>query len=53
MYCWPSVSIKCAARLIVGRKVIKAELEWTFGELLISIDDSISSEQVTHDHFKH
>ena len=34
MYCWPSVSIKRGARLIVGRKVIKAEFEWTFGYLL-------------------
>ena len=47
MYCWPSVSIKRGARLIVGRKVIKAEFEWTFGYLLISIDGSFSSEQVT------
>ena len=47
MYCCPSVSIKCGARLIVGRKVIKAEFEWTFGYLLISIDGSFSSEQVT------
>ena len=47
MYCWPSVSIKRGARLIVGRKVIKAEFEWTFGYLLISIDGSLSSEQVT------
>ena len=47
MYCWPSVSIKCGARLIVGRKVIKAEFEWTFGYLLTSIDGSFSSEQVT------
>ena len=47
MYCWPSASIKCGARLIVGRKVIKVEFEWTFGYLLISIDSSFSSEQVT------
>ena len=47
MYCWPSVSIKRGARLIVGRKVIKAEFEWTFGYLLISIDGSFSSKQVT------
>ena len=47
MYCWPSVSINRGARLIVGRKVIKAEFEWTFGYLLISIDGSFSSEQVT------
>ena len=47
MYCWLSVSIKCGVRLIVGRKVIKAEFEWTFGYLLISIDGSFSSEQVT------
>ena len=49
MYCWPSVSkIKHSARLIVGRKVIKAQFEWTFGYLLISIDGSFLSEQVTH-----
>ena len=47
MYCWPSVSIKRGARLIVGRKVIKAEFEWIFGYLLISIDGSFSSEQDT------
>ena len=47
IYCWPSVSIKHRARLIVGRKVIKAEFEWTFGYLLISIDGSFSSKQVT------
>ena len=47
MYCWPSVSIKRGVRLIVGRKVIKAEFEWTFGYLLISIDSSFSNEQVT------
>ena len=47
MYCWPSVSIKHGVRLIVGRKVIKAEFEWIFGYLLISIDSSFSSEQVT------
>ena len=47
MYCWPSVSIKRGTRLIVGRKVIKAEFEWKFGYLLISIDGSFSSEQVT------
>ena len=42
MYCWLSVSIKRGARLIVGRKVIKADLEfeWTFGYLLISINGS-------------
>ena len=40
MYCWPSVSIKHGARLNIGRKVIKAEFEWTFGYLLISIDGS-------------
>ena len=57
MYCWPSVSIKRGARLIVGRKVVKAEFEWTFGYLLISIDSSFSSEQVSrvitskNDHF--
>ena len=48
MYCRPSVSIKRGVRLIVGRKVIKAEFEWTFGYLLISIDTSFLSEQVTH-----
>ena len=47
MYCWPSVSIKRGARLIVGRKIIKAEFEWTFGYLLISIDGSFLSKQVT------
>ena len=47
MYCWPSVSIKRGVRLIVGRKVIKAGFEWTFGYLLISIDGSFSIEQVT------
>ena len=47
MYCRPSVSIKSGARLIVERKVIKAEFEWTFDYLLISIDGSFSSEQVT------
>ena len=47
MYCWPSVSIKRGARLVVGRKVIIAEFEWTFGYLLISIDGSFASEQVT------
>ena len=40
MYCWPSVSIKHGARLIVGRKVIKAEFE-------IYIDGSFLSKQVT------
>ena len=38
MYCWASISIKCSVRLIGGRKVIKAEFEWTFSYLLISID---------------
>ena len=47
MYCWPSVSIKRGVRLIVGRIAIKAEFEWRFGYLLISIDGSFSSEQVT------
>ena len=47
MYCWLSVSIKRGARLIVGRKVIKVEFEWTFGYLLISIDGSFLSEQFT------
>ena len=47
MYCCLSVSIKRGARVIVGRKVIKAEFEWTFGYLLISIDGSFLSEQVT------
>ena len=47
MYCWPSVSIKRGARLIVGRKVIKVEFEWTFGYLLISTDSSVLSEQVS------
>ena len=47
MYCWSSVLIKHGARLIVGRKVIKAEFEWKFDYLLISIDGSFWSEQVT------
>ena len=47
MYCWPSASIKHGARLIVCRKVIKAEFEWPFDYLLISIDGSFLSEQVT------
>ena len=42
-----SVSIKYKARLIFGRKVINAEFEWTFGYLLISIDGSFLSKQVT------
>ena len=47
MYCWPSVSIMHGPRLIVGRKVINTEFEWTFGYLQMSIDGSFLSEQVT------
>ena len=47
MYYWSSVLIKRGARLVVGRKVIKVEFEWKFDYLLISIDGSFWSEQVT------
>ena len=46
MYCWPSVSIKHGASLVIARKIVKAEFEWTFGYLLIVIDSSFSNEQV-------
>ena len=46
MYCWPSVSIKRGASLVIARKIVKAEFEWTFGYLLIVIDSSFSNEQV-------
>ena len=45
-YCWPSVSIKRGASLVVARKVVKAEYGWTFGYLLVVIDNSFSNEQV-------
>ena len=35
MYCWPSVSIKRGASLVIARKIVKAEFEWTFGYLLL------------------
>ena len=46
-YCWPSVSIKRGTSLLVARKVVKAEHGWTFGHLLMVIDNSFSEEQVT------
>ena len=46
MYCWPSVSIKRGVSLVIARKIVKAEFEWTFGYLLIVIDSSFSNEQV-------
>ena len=46
MYCWPSVSIKRGASLVIARKIVKAEFEWIFGYLLIVIDSSFSNEQV-------
>ena len=51
MYCWPSVSIKRGARLIIGRKVIKPEFEWIFGYLLISIDGFFEQASYTCHHF--
>jgi len=46
MYCWPSVSIKRRASLVIARKIIKAKFEWTFGYLLTIIDSSFLSETV-------
>ena len=46
MYCWPSLSIKRGASLVVARKVVKAEYGWTFGYLLLLIDNAFSNEQV-------
>ena len=38
MYCLPSVSIKRGANLVIARRVVKVEFEWTFSYLLIVID---------------
>ena len=45
-YCWPSVLIKRGASLVVARKIVKAEYGWTFGYLLLLIDNAFSNEQV-------
>ena len=47
MYCWPSVSAKRGASLIVVRRVVKAECGWTFGHLLTVTDMLLSDAVVT------
>ena len=47
MYFWPSVSIKRGANLIVARKVVRAEYDWTFGHLLTVINSSWLNVSVT------
>ena len=47
MYCWPSVSAKRGASLIVVRRVVKAECGWTFGHLLTVTDKLLSDAVVT------
>jgi len=45
--CWPSVSIKRGANILVSRKVVRAEYDWTFGQLLTTVDSSTSDANVT------
>jgi len=35
MFCWPSVSAKRGASLVITRRVVNAEYGWTFGHLLL------------------
>ena len=45
-FCWPSVTIKCGTQVLVRRKVVKAECEDTFGEVLERVDPSFVGNSV-------
>ena len=47
MFCWPSISAKHGASLVITRRVVKAEYGWTFGHLLTVVNSSLSNTVVT------
>jgi len=38
MYCWASVSIKRGANTLLEKKIVRAEYDWKFGQLLAVVN---------------